>query len=66
MPFFAGSDSWSPFDHNGGIFATETAARAFPKSLIDATAVYMAWWVPYAVWLFVRGKHFAESETQRR
>jgi len=64
-PVWTGSASWAPFNHAGSIFATETVARALPKSLSDAVTLYLVWWVPYGVWLLLRGKHFADSDTQR-
>ncbi|GMH64427.1 hypothetical protein TrRE_jg6950 [Triparma retinervis] len=47
--------SWAPFNHHGGFFASESDAQHEPKHFGDAILLYLAWFIPYSIWLLTKG-----------
>ena len=49
------STSLPAFHHNGGFFAQNSMARHEEKKFTDPVLLYLAWFVPYGVWLLTTG-----------
>jgi hypothetical protein len=52
--------SWAPFDQNGSFFASASATSehreiSFFHLIYYPVCFYLAWWVPYTLWLLVSG-----------
>lgn len=47
--------SWAPFNHHGGFFSSQSEEQHEPKKFIDAFMLYLAWFVPYGIWLLTKG-----------